>query len=99
MPDKPKLIWEPGAIDDLSRLRDFLKSKKPKAAANAARSIVKTANSLLEHPQLGHPMVDLPEFNKIFIPFGRNGYDMHYRIDHGNIIILRVWHTRETRNS
>ncbi len=98
MSDKSKLVWEPGAINDLSRLRNFLKSKNPKAAVNAAQSIVKTANSLLKHPQLGYPMEELPEFNKIFIPFGKNGYDMHYRIDHQNIIILRVWHTRETRS-
>ena len=99
MPNKTKLIWEPGAINDLDRLKEFLKSKNPKAAVNAAKSIIKTANSLSEHPHLGHPMEDLPEFNKIFIPFGQNGYDMHYRIDHGNIIILRIWHNRETRNS
>jgi plasmid stabilization system protein ParE len=99
MPNKPKLIWEPGAIDDLSRLREFLESKNPKAAVKAAQSIVKTANSLLEFPHLGHPIEDFPEFNKIFVPFGKNGYDMHYRIDQVNIVILRVWHTRETRNS
>jgi plasmid stabilization system protein ParE len=99
MPNKLKLIWEPGALDDLARLREFLQSKNPKAAANAAQSIIKTANLLVEYPHLGHPMDDLPEFNKIFIPFGQNGYDLHYRIDHENIVILRIWHTREKRNS
>ncbi len=88
MPDKPKLIWEPGAINDLSRLREFLRSKNPKAAVKSAQSIIKTANVLLEFPHLGHPIEGLPEFNKIFIPFGQNGYDMHYRIDNENIIIL-----------
>jgi plasmid stabilization system protein ParE len=99
MPNNRKLIWEPGAVNDLSRLREFLKSKNPKAATKAAQSIVKTANGLLEFPYLGHPTDDLPEFNKIFILFGQNGYDMHYRIDNGNIIILRVWHSREARSS
>ncbi len=99
MPNKRGLIWEPGVIDDLSRLHDFLKSKNPKAAKNAAQSIIKTANRLLEYPYLGHPMEDLPEFNKIFIPFGKNGYDMHYRIDGENIVILGVWHALERRNS
>jgi plasmid stabilization system protein ParE len=99
MPNNRKLIWEPGAINDLSRLREFFKSKNPKAVVRSAQSIVKTANSLLEFPQLGHPIDDMPEFNKIFISFGQNGYDMHYRIDNGNIIILHVWHTREVRSS
>jgi len=98
MPVKRRLIWEPGAINDLSRLRDFLKSNNPKAAVNAAQRIIKTANTLLEFPYLGHPMESLPEFNKIFIPFGKNGYDMHYRIDGENIVILRVWHALESRN-
>jgi plasmid stabilization system protein ParE len=54
MPNKPNLIWEPGALDDLSRLREFLQPKNPKAAKNAAQSIIKSANFLLEHPYLAH---------------------------------------------
>lgn len=97
MPDKPKLIWEPGALDDLTRLREFLQHKNPKAAANAARRIIEAASLLLDHPQLGHPMDDLPEFNELAIPFGQRGYVMRYRIDGKKIIILRVWHSREDR--
>ncbi len=97
MPDKPKLIWEPGAVDDLSRLRKFIQPHNPKAAMNAARRIIESTNLLLDHPHLGHPMDDLPEFNELFIPFGQNGYVLRYRLDNGNIIILRIWHTREDR--
>jgi len=97
MSNKPKLIWEPGALDDLSRLREFIQTKNPKAAVKAAQCIVKSANLLLDHPHLGHPMANLPEFNEIFVPFGQHGYVLRYRIDHENIIILRIWHTREDR--
>ena len=97
MSDKLKLIWEPGAVDDLSRLREFIQPHNPKAAMNAARRIIESTNLLLDHPYLGHPMDDLPEFNELFIPFGQNGYVLRYRLDNGNIIILRIWHTREDR--
>ena len=98
MPDQPKLIWEPGAVEDLSRLREFIQPHNPKAAMNAARRIIEAANLLLDHPHLGHPMEDLPEFNELPIPFGQRGYVLRYRIDGKKIIILRIWHGREDRS-
>jgi toxin ParE1/3/4 len=97
VPDKRKLIWAPGALDDLIRLREFLEPNNPKAAKNAAKSIVEAANLLLDHPHLGRPMDDMPEFNQLPIPFGQRGYVLRYRIDGDKIIILRIWHTREDR--
>ena len=97
MPNKPKLIWEPGAFDDLTQLREFIRPHNPKAPANAAKRIIETANLFLAHPHLGHPIDDLPEFNGLFIPFGQRGYVLRYRIDDEKIIILRIWHGREDR--
>lgn len=97
MPNKPNLIWEPGAIEDLSRLREFIQPHNPKAASNAAQRIIEAGNLLLDHPHLGHPMDDMPEFNELFIPFGQRGYVMRYRVEDQKIIILRVWHGREDR--
>jgi plasmid stabilization system protein ParE len=97
MPDKPELIWELGALNDLIRLREFIAPHHPKAAKNAARCIIQAANRLLDSPHLGHPMDKIPEFNELTIPFGRNGYILRYRIDGKKIVILRVWHGREDR--
>ena len=97
MPDKPELIWEPGAVDDLSRLREFIEPHNPKAAANAARRIIEAANLLLDNPYLGHPIEELPEFNQLFIPFRKRGYTLRYRVQGNKIIILRIWHARENR--
>lgn len=97
MPDKPKLIWEPGAVEDLSMLREFIQPHNGKAAVNAAQRIIQAANLLLDHPHLGHPMDDIPAFNELFIPFGKRGYVLRYRIDEEKIIILRIWHGRENR--
>jgi plasmid stabilization system protein ParE len=97
MPDKPELIWEPGAVDDLTRLREFIQPHNPKAAANAARRIIEAANLLLDNPFLGLPIEEMPEFNQLFIPFGERGYTLRYRVERQKIIILRIWHARENR--
>ena len=68
MPDQPKLIWAPEALNNLVRLREFIRPHNPKAAANAAKRIIEAANLLLHHPHLGQPMDDLPEFNELPIP-------------------------------
>lgn len=97
MPDKPELIWEPGAVDDLARLREFIQPHHPKAAANAARRIIEAANLLVDNPYLGHPIEEIPEFNQLFVPFGKRGYMLRYRVEGQKIIILRIWHARENR--
>ncbi len=91
MPDKPELTWEPSALNDLTRLREFRAPHRPKAAANAARCIIQAANQLLGYPHFGYPMESLPEFNELIIPFGRNRYILRYRIDGQKVVILRVW--------
>ena len=98
MPNNQELIWEPGALEDLVRLREFIMPHHQKAAMNAARCIIEAANRLLDFPYLGHPMEDIPEFNELMIPFGSNGYVLRYRLDGEKIVILRVWHTREDRS-
>ncbi len=97
MPDNPELIWEPGALHDLARLREFIEIHNPNAATKAARRILEAANGLLANPLLGRPLEDLPAFHQIFIPFGKRGYVLKYRIDGKNIVILRIWHAREKR--
>ena len=96
--NKPELIWQLDAIKDLENLREFLRPKNPKAALNAAQKIIAASNLLLHQPYLGHPINDMSEFHKLNIPFGKNGYVMKYRIDNGNIVILRIKHSREERD-
>lgn len=95
MPGHNELIWTPGALDDLSRLRAFIEPYNPQAAARAATAIIAGANRLRDNPSLGHPHEGLPEFRKLFISFGRRGYVLRYRIDGQKIVVLRIWHTRE----
>ncbi len=90
MSDKYQLEWVKEAICDLEECRSFLKSKNPKAAKNAIKRIIEVTKLLLEQPHLGHPIDDMPEFQKINIPFGKYGYVIKYRVDNKKIVILRI---------
>ncbi len=98
MSDKYQLIWVKEAISDLNECKEFLKSKNPKAAKNAVKRIIEVTKLLLEQPYLGNPIEDMPEFQKINIPFGKYGYVLKYRIDGQKIVILRVWAGRQEKN-
>ncbi len=98
MSDKYQLIWVKEAISDLEECKEFLKSKNPKAAKNAVKRIIEVTKLLLEQPYLGNPIENMPEFQKINIPFGKYGYVLKYRIDGQKIVILRVWAGRQEKN-
>ncbi|MCK5355495.1 MAG: type II toxin-antitoxin system RelE/ParE family toxin [Methyloprofundus sp.] len=97
MSDKYQLEWVKEAISDLEECRNFLKSKNPKAAKNAVKRIIEVTKLLVEQPYLGNPIDDMPEFQKINIPFGKYGYVLKYRLDGQKIVILRIWAGRQEK--
>lgn len=99
MPDTWQLIWTRHAAEDVGRLRAFIRVHNPDAAQRAAQAIQKAAALLLQHPAIGHPAQDLPNFRDLFIPFGSRGYVMRYRLDGNRIIVVRVWHSLEERRT
>ena len=92
------LRWTPGALQDLVRLRDFLGPKNPSAAARAAERILQAAATLRENPELGHAVEDEP-WRELVASAGRTAYVLRYRIDDDAIVIARVWHSREERET
>ena len=34
---------------------------------------------------------------QLFVPFGAGAYVLRYRIHHDDIVVIRAWHSRETR--
>lgn len=50
------------------------------------------ANLLLKHPGMGRRLD-----RELDIPFGKRGYVMRYRLDGDDIVILKIWHSREER--
>lgn len=97
MSDARTLRWTVQAVQDLARLRAFLQPHQPAAAQRAAARIKEAAAMLLEHPALGRPVEDLPEFRDLFIPFGKAGYVLRYRLEGQTVVVVRVWHGREER--
>ena len=93
-----KLLWTPGAVRDLARLRRFLQPKSPGAAARAAARIRQAAAALREQPELGRPVEGAPEVRDLVAPFGAGAFVLRYRVYRDAVVVARVWHGREDQS-
>lgn len=90
------LIWHPDALDDIARLYDFLAPSSPSAAQRAASIILEAADKIAKNHLIGNPHA---EFREWPAKFGRSSYVLRYIIlQEGDILITRVWHSREQRH-
>lgn len=90
------MIYAPGAIRDLQRLREFLRPKNPVAAKRAAETIMNAMQVLGQQPQIGRPVEDMSdEYREWLIDFGDSGYVARYRFDGDAVTILAVRHQKE----
>ena len=91
----PSLIWHPDALDDIARLYDFLAPVSPSAARRVALVILEAADKIAEHPGIGTPRAEFKEWPA---KFGRSAYILRYcEVPTGEILITRIWHSRELR--
>jgi plasmid stabilization system protein ParE len=90
-----QVTWLNSAVDDLVRLREFVAVNNPQAAKNAAQTIKEAALKLEELPNIGKPVVDLPDYRDLYIKFGAAGYVMRYRIHQADVYIVHVRHYSE----
>ncbi len=98
MSDSPRQIkWLSTALEDIERLNDFLQPLNPQAAQKAVISIQTSAEALLDNPRRGIVYDAETGLRQIFIPFGQRGYVMRYLIEEEAVVIVRVWHARESR--
>lgn len=88
----PSLIWSLTARADLIRLRDFIEPHNPEAAKNAAQSL----NIIIQHSGIGTRLKDRHD-RELFVPFGKRGSVIRYRIDADAIVILKIGHSLEER--
>ena len=92
----PSVKFTPGALHDLKRVHDFLKSKNPAASEKAAKIIVQSVRILEQHPQIGKPRDDMnPEYRELVIGFGHHGYVALYRLDGDSVIVVAIRHQLE----
>jgi len=91
-----KYIYLSAAEADIRRLHAFLDEKNPAAAAEAVRTIERSAALLLTNPFMGKRIGN--SWRQLVVRFGRGAYIMHYRVEEDLIVVTRIWHSRENRN-
>ena|SRR5512135_1465291 len=100
----PRVRFAPAAVQDLVRLRAFLRPKNPLAAQRAGETIVRAVELLKSRPQIGRPVEDMPpEFRELPIAFGDSGYVALYRYDESQtgaeegreLVVLALKHQKE----
>ena len=87
-----KLLVSRQAAEDVQRLHAFLTEKNPRIAERAVEALVDAVESLEILPERGRPS-GIPGIRELFVPFGQSAYNAN----NGEIVILRIWHGRETR--
>ena len=91
-----KISYTPESIQDLNRLKNFIKTKNPFAAQRIAQSIVKGIAQLKTFPYLGVKVPQAPN-PEIIRDLMIGNYIVRYLIYTEEITILRVWHHKENR--
>ena len=91
-----KLEWSDEALADLDRFAEFLDRERPSLAAIVATEIIDKVRVLSEHPQLGRPIAGREEYRQIVLQV-LAAYVFQYRFDSQSLVMLRVYHARESR--
>jgi len=88
------LSFTPEAIEDLTRLREFISRKNPFAAQKVASELLAGLDNLKIFPHMGLPVSSAPDpelVRDLYI----DQYTVRYLIKSEQLIILRVWHNKE----
>lgn len=90
-----EIKWTNKALSDLARLYDFLALVNKQAAAGTVQSLTMAPHKLIEYPRLGEKIEEFSprEVRRIIV----GHYELRYEIQTSTIFILRLWHTKETR--
>lgn len=93
-----KLLYSQEAVSDLVRLRAFIASNDPAAAARIAAQLTTRLQGLCAFPEMGRTVAQAPHPAAIrdFI-FGN--YVVRYTVQESAIVILRLWHHYESARS
>ncbi len=84
------------ALNDLARLREFLRPKNSAAAKRAAVAITEAVQLLGQHPQIGRPAEEMDiEYRELLIDFGDSGYVALYRYEGDLVTVLSLRHQKE----
>ena len=90
------LRFTPEAIEDLIRLREFIKKNNPTAAHRIARDLLLGMEKLKVFPEIGLKVERAFEPHRIRDLYIGN-YTVRYLIGDGEIVVLRLWHGKENK--
>ena len=92
-----EIEWPQDAIADLDRFAAFLHERFPNLTARIARELVESTDVLRRHPQLGRSIAGRKEYRELLLQVLGGTYALQYRYDGDSILMLRIFHGRETR--
>ncbi len=93
------VLWLPAARADVAALYTALAARSPEAAGRAATAIGSVARQLEAGGEPGFAMED-GERRQAYLRFVAGTYVVRYRRDsEGRVVILRVWHSSERRET
>ncbi len=91
----PRLTLTPSAIRDLNRHDSFLRVRSKTAASDAIRTIRAGFALLRSQHGIGRVITTDPEAREWTVWFGRAAYRIQYEVRAGDVVIMRVRHSRE----
>jgi plasmid stabilization system protein ParE len=87
-----RLQFTASATRDLRRLRDFIAEHDPATAARVSKRLGRAIRLLRDQPALGKEVEELPDVRELVA----GDYVVRYTVRGDAIVILRVWHGRES---
>lgn len=93
-----RLVYSVEAVADLIRLRPFIATHDPTAAARIAQELLTRLALLAGFPEMGRSVAMAPDPGIVRDAiFGR--YVVRYTIHPSSVVVLRVWHQIADRAS
>ncbi|HEY0328549.1 MAG TPA: type II toxin-antitoxin system RelE/ParE family toxin [Rhodopseudomonas sp.] len=93
-----KLTWSMQALADLNRFAVFLQDRHPALARRIGREILRRAEIIGDYPELGRP-IRSSAFRELSLAVMGATYILRYAYDDNGVVILRVFHSREQRET
>lgn len=90
--------WSDHALADLNRFALFLRDRHPSLAKRVASEIIAKSQVLADHPRLGRPILGREEYRQVVLQVLNARYVFQYRYDGERLVVLRVFHGRESRD-
>ena len=93
------LEWSVAALADLDRFAEFLHDRHPTMAQIIAAEILNRTRIISEHPQLGRPIEGREDYRELALAVLNTTYVFRYGYDGERLVMLRVFHGREQRDT